>query len=81
MHLEFRKAKENDIAILVAMLADDELDTNREALSTPLNQRYIDAFQNIDQDSNNELIVAEHNGDLVGLLQLAFIPVLTHMGA
>jgi len=81
MNLKFRKAMESDITALVALLADDELGANREDLSVPLNHRYVDAFQCIDKDSNNELTVIETDGELVGMLQLTFIPYLTHTGS
>lgn len=81
MNLNFRKATENDILNLVDMLADDVLGAKREDISKPLNQSYIDAFQSIEKDPNNELTVVEYNGRLVGLLQLTFIPYLTHTGS
>ena len=81
MNLDFREAMESDIADLVGLLADDVLGAGREDVSAPLNQRYLDAFHSIEQDSNNELTVVESNGDLVGMLQLTFIPYLTHTGS
>jgi GNAT superfamily N-acetyltransferase len=81
MNLKFRQAMESDITTLVGLLADDELGAKREDLSVPLNHRYLDAFQSIDMDANNELTVVESNGDLVGMLQLTFIPYLTHTGS
>lgn len=81
MELIYREARENDIAILVEMLADDELGQAREDPSSPLNQRYTDAFQAIANDPNNELTVVESNGAIVGMLQLTFIPYLTHTGS
>ncbi len=63
------------------MLADDVLGAKRENISKPLNQSYIDAFQSIEKDPNNELTVVECNGKLVGMLQLTFIPYLTHIGS
>lgn len=81
MNLKFREAKESDISALVVLLADDELGANREDISDPLNHRYADAFQSIEKDPNNELTVVESNGELVGMLQLTFIPYLTHTGS
>jgi len=81
MKLDFRKAAETDISNLVNLLADDDLGGNREDISIPLNQRYIDAYYSIEKDPNNELTVVECNGDLVGMLQLTFIPYLTHTGS
>lgn len=81
MNLVFRQAVESDIVSLVGLLADDDLGALRENLSTPLKQNYLDAFQSIEQDPNNELTVVECNSELVGMLQLTFIPYLTHTGS
>ena len=81
MELEFRPATESDISQLVAMLADDKLGAQREDSSIPLNQAYLTAFKHIDTDPNNELIVVESDDKLVGMLQLTFIPYLTHIGS
>ena len=81
MNLEFRKATETDVSNLVNLLADDDLGSQREDISMPPNQSYIDAFHGIERDPNNELTVVESNGELVGMLQLTFIPYLTHTGS
>jgi GNAT superfamily N-acetyltransferase len=81
MKLKFRKARKNDISNLVNLLADDDLGAKREDISRPLNQSYIDAFQSIEKDTNNELTIVESEGELVGMLQLTFIPYLTHTGS
>ena len=77
----FREACENDLQTLVRMLADDALGATREDVSMPLNQRYIDAFENIERDPNNELIVAVVDDETAGMMQLTFIPYLTHTGS
>ena len=81
MNLVFRKAIKNDIANLINLLADDELGSKREDTSLPMNQRYVDTFISIEKDLNNELTVVESDGNLVGMLQLTFIPYLTHTGS
>lgn len=81
MKLIFREATKNDLPGLVKLLADDELGAGREDTSSPLNQRYLDAFHSIERDPNNELTVVECNGELVGMLQLSFLPYLTHTGS
>lgn len=81
MDLSFRQATANDIPQLVALLADDALGAGREDTSTPLNPSYLDTFRHIKLDPNNELTVVECGGDLVGMLQLTFIPYLTHTGS
>jgi GNAT superfamily N-acetyltransferase len=50
-------------------------------LAPPINQHYIDAFDSIDKDPNNALIVVESNDEIAGMLQLTFIPYLTHTGS
>lgn len=81
MDLDFRHAIESDISSLVNLLADDDLGAEREDTSIPLNQKYIETFRSIEKDINNELTVVECNGELVGMLQLTFIPYLTHTGS
>lgn len=77
----FRPATAADLEALVALLADDPLGTTRELPSTPLDPRYARAFAAIDADPNNELVVREHDGRLAGMMQLTFIPYLTHTGS
>ena len=79
--LTFRAATVNDLAALIQMLADDFLGATREDTSEPMNQAYLDAFTAIDQDPNNELIVTEQDGVIIGMLQLTFIPYLTYTGS
>ena len=38
-------------------------------------------FEVIDNDPNNELMVVEFSGEVIGMLQLTFIPYLTHLGS
>lgn len=76
-----RRARREDIPPIVAMLADDALGATRERNEDPLPQPYWDAFNAIDSDLNNRLLVAEENGVVVGCLQLTFIPGLSRLGA
>ncbi len=78
--LTFRAAEPGDLANLVAMLADDPLGGTRECLGDPLPPEYAAALSAIDRDPNNELIAARRSGRIVGMLQLTFIPYLTHRG-
>ena len=76
-----REAKEGDLPKIVKLLADDELGSNREYYKVLLPKNYNEAFQNILQDKNQELIVLENlNKDTIGTLQLTFIPYLTYRG-
>lgn len=80
MNLEFRTATLKDLTAVVRLLADDFLGQQRERLDDPLPERYIKAFREMENDPNNELIVAELNGEVVGTLQLIFNPSLNYQG-
>lgn len=81
MDLIFRQAKPDDLTQLINMLANDKLGQAREDIRSPLNSKYIDAFTAIEKDPNNELIVIEKDDCIAGMLQLTFIPYLTHIGS
>nr|WP_200834594.1 GNAT family N-acetyltransferase [Amycolatopsis alkalitolerans] len=77
MHI--RRATAPDVEQIVAMLADDHLGRDRES---PGDQaRYARAFDAVDADPNQFLAVAEDGGEVVGTLQLTFIPGLSRRGA
>ena len=63
---------------IVAMLADDALGATRESPDdlTP----YRKAFQDIDADPNQFLAVADRDGEVVGTLQLTYLPGLSRKG-
>lgn len=42
---------------------------------------YTDTFHGIERNPNNELKVVDNNGELIEVLQLTFIPYLTHTGS
>ena len=74
----FRKAKKTDLADIVKMLANDPLGALREDLQHP--EKYSKAFDIIDQDDNQELIVVENEGQIIGTFHLTIIQYLTHQG-
>lgn len=79
--MRFRKATNIDIPEIVEMLADDELGKSRENFQVPLPLAYINAFEKINSDPNQELIVVENeNQEVIGTLQLSFIQYLTYQG-
>lgn len=79
--MNFRKATKEDVPYIVQMMADDELGKLREDFKDPLPQQYYQAFSNIDNDPNQELIVIENeSGEIIGTLQLSFIQYLTYQG-
>lgn len=80
LNFSIRRATRADVPELVRLLADDLLGSQRENYRNPLPQSYYDAFDEINRDQHNELVVAEVDGEVVGTLQLTFIPYLTYQG-
>jgi ribosomal protein S18 acetylase RimI-like enzyme len=77
-----RRARRDDVGIIVAMLADDPLGSARERLEEPLPASYFRAFERVDHDPNIQLMVAEDgDGAVVGCLQLCILPGLSSQGA
>ena len=74
-------AERQDLSTIVTLLADDQLGAMRETAGHEFDACYVSAFEAIEADINNELIVAEQAGSVVGTLQITYIPNLTHMGA
>lgn len=78
--VNFRRALRDDVPAIVALLADDALGAQRESYAIPLPDSYYLAFEAINADPNNSLVVAEANGQIIGVLQLTFIPNMTYRG-
>lgn len=78
--MTYRKATKKDLLAIVAMLADDKLGKERENYQDPLPEEYLTAFEIINADENQELIVLEDNGEVIGTLQLTFIQYLNRRG-
>ena len=77
-----RRARRDDVAAIVAMLADDHLGRGRERVEDPLPLSYYAAFEAIDGASHIQMIVAEDQGGVVlGCLQLCILPGLSSQGA
>lgn len=75
-----REAGLEDVPRIVEMLADDELGARRERFEDPIPRSYVETFAAIDRDPNHELVVAEEDGRVIGVLQLTFLPYLTYQG-
>ncbi|KOG84802.1 MULTISPECIES: GNAT family N-acetyltransferase [Streptomyces] len=77
--LEIRPVSADDLASVVAMLADDPLGAQRESPDdlTP----YEEALQRLTDDPNQHVVVAVREGRVVGTLQLTIVPGLSRRGA
>jgi ribosomal protein S18 acetylase RimI-like enzyme len=82
LRVTMRPARREDVAGIVAMLADDALGRGRERIEDPLPPCYFHAFKAIETDGNIQLMVAEAgDGGVVGCLQLCVLPGLSSQGA
>lgn len=79
--LHFRRATRDDVESIVRLLADDVFGSQRESYEAPLPKSYYEAFEAIDRDPNNELVVGELDGEVVATLQLTIIPYLSRRGS
>ena len=79
--VRIRPATREDVPAIVRMLADDPLGSTRERYEDPLPAEYWSAWDAIEADPNQLLIVAEVDGEAAGVLQLTLIPGLTRLGS
>jgi GNAT superfamily N-acetyltransferase len=81
--LTFRAAERSDVPDILALLADDEVSRARDGVvSEAADEAHWAAFEAIDADANNELVVAVADGGaVVGTFQLTFTPSLSRGGA
>lgn len=79
----FRKAKSSDLVDIILLLAQDSLGAKREDIRAEgINERYNVAFDYIDSDPNQYLMVAESNeGIIIGTCHITIMASLTFMGA
>jgi len=79
--MKFRKATTKDVPSIVKMIADDNLGKLRENYQYPLSETYYKAFENINKDLNQELIVVDNDKEeIIGTLQLSYLQYLTYQG-
>ncbi len=77
-----RPARREDIPALVELLAADQLGATRDGVRDQADlDAYERAFQAIDADPAHMLIVADRAGEVVGTMQLSFLPGLARRGA
>ncbi len=79
--MKFRAATKDDIHAVVELLADDILGAQRERLADPLPSPYTEAFEAIERQPGNQVLVAvDDNDNVVGCLQLTLTPGLARLG-
>lgn len=78
--LTFRLAKIEDLPEIISMLADDVYGAQRENITEKVSDKYLEAFRKIQEDPNQELTIAEIDGNKVATFQLTFIQYLNFEG-
>lgn len=76
----FRKAQKEDLSIIVRLLADDALGSGRERYEEPLPEEYYQAFDAIEAQTGNQILLAIEDKTVIGCLQLTIIPGLARKG-
>ncbi|QRP44552.1 GNAT family N-acetyltransferase [Amycolatopsis sp. FDAARGOS 1241] len=74
-----RRARREDVGTIVELLVDDQLGATRDSADDL--EPYLRAFEAIDADPQQLLLVATDDDEPVATLQLTFIPGLARRGA
>lgn len=76
--VSFRLAVRADLPRVVELIADDAVAAARTGSFGPA---HVAGFEAIEESPNDELVVAELGGDVVGVMQLTFVPGISRNGA
>ena len=76
-----RRARESDLSQLIAMFASDDVAGHGDTTDADAYDDYLRAFNMIDASQNEQLFVAERDGDVVGTFQILFNRTLTGRGS
>lgn len=81
--MQIRIATRADVPAVLTLLADDDISRARGfgTVEEKVDAAVWAAFEAIDADDRNELIVAVDGADVIGTCQLTFIPGLSRGGA
>ncbi len=77
-----RTAMPADVQAIVGLIAADQLGASRDGVRDEADlAAYNRAFEAIDADPAHLLLVADSEGEIVGTMQLSFLPGLARRGA
>lgn len=80
--LTARKATFSDLEAIINLLIEDDLGQTREKVSGVIDQGYINAFERINADSNQYLmVVVNEKQKIVATCHLTIMPSLTFIGS
>ncbi len=80
-NLTHRKARIADLPRLIALILEDELGATRESKSSAVHENYIKAFNKIESDPNQYLMVVENGDEIIGTCHLTIMPSLSFIGS
>ena len=80
MDVCFRNARRADLPRILELLAADSIASSRETPAGALTDAHEAAFAAIAASPDNDLIVVERAGEVIGVLQFTVIPGLTYQG-
>ena len=80
MTLTYRKAVEADLPFIVRLLTEDAVRVTDDRPDEPFHPRYVAALREIDADPNHMIMLAVLDGEVVGTVQLSFIPGIAALG-
>ncbi|MFD6446696.1 GNAT family N-acetyltransferase [Promicromonospora sp. NPDC060204] len=78
MELTFREAERDDLERIVELIADDAVAATRTGT---YGAAHVAGFEAVAASPDNELVVAESDGAVIGVMQLTFIPGISRNGA
>lgn len=78
--LTIRAATEADLGAVVGLIHQDELASAYESPGPPLPATYVQAFRALRDNPDNQVMVAELCGQVVGTFQIILIQQLSHQG-
>lgn len=78
--LGFRDATATDIPTILQLSHAGAAKANRYPELDLSDPAYLQAFKDIDADPNHRLIVAERNGEIIGTMQISYLPGLPDQG-
>lgn len=78
--LHFRYATRSDVPDVVRLIADDEIGATRDTYDDPLPEEYLLAFDQMEAERFNKIILAEIDGKIIGCLTLTLVVGLGRRG-
>ena len=80
INLKFEKAKEENLQDIINLLIEDELGSKRESLSQESLEKYKKAFEAINSDNNQYLLLVKNIDEIIGTYHLTVMPSMTFEG-